>query len=106
MSVIHILSTELCIPGDRTRRVWLEPGRAIQVAPRAILTLLIDREDEGYSQPYARLQASEVDISLPLPAAFFNVSLLVLPRAMEIDGDGRPRRVLVEFQAPAQAWAV
>jgi len=112
-SLIRLLN--LCRFADRAenrRRLWVEIGRPILIGHRQILRVL-EHTVDGVPELHLRVDVPGDYLEAPVPAdCYVDVSswsrLLLVPRAVKLDGQGRAAWAFIEFvrTCHSKQWAL
>lgn len=97
MGIVQLINT-IQPPKGKRRSLWVDPGKALLIAPGLIMRLFVDRDGDTRSMR-ARFygESSERDIQAS-SFSFVDIGMTLIPRAIEVDDDGqRPQRIFCEF---------
>jgi hypothetical protein len=111
--MIRLLSTcHFATDNADRRRLWVEIGQPIQIGTHQILRVL-EHTINGERELSLRVDVPGDYLEAPVPAGcYVDVSswsrLLLVPRAVELDQQGRAVRAFIEFvrTSPTKQWAV
>jgi hypothetical protein len=103
MNIYRILNVGQCIRREARRRIWLDMGVPMVVAPNTTMTLRADRVDDKYYVTFALRGVADtplVDAAVPM-TTWTNLTAIcprvMLPRAVRYDDSVRPAALLMEF---------
>lgn len=98
-----VLTGNRCKQG---KKVWLRPYKRIILGSMKTLYLQFGNGAEGSTTPHLVFENGRHVQKMPIIAATIDFSretgLVFIPRAIEEDTDGRPRRLLMETQSAEQ----
>ncbi len=101
MKLYQLLNTGTMAPREDYQRIWLEPGCPLVIAPGCLIHFRMNVQD-GKREPALQLAANGETFEAPVSLGFhMNASpharLYLIPRALELDDQGREQRMLMEF---------